>query len=371
MAVLLSDASQSLTAAINNILDTFLTEQDLARGVFIKPNVVFPVRASSGEITSPLLVKELISALRERDRQVDIVLGEGVAAGCDAQENFQVSGFAELANELNVPLIDLHACERTSVAWKFGKLSLPNLAFERTYINLPILKPSSACIISGALKNQKGLLLPSMKKQFHRLGLHEQIAELNHVIRPALTIMDGSHFFGRNALISGDNCGEIDAAACKLLGIDEPQHVQMARVAHVFTNGYSVKGDELSLEKVSSRPVLKEFKRLGRLRLWSNPQACTMCRYLFRNLQDNLLKPENFMVEGKLLIYSLKGAEIIMGSNPRWLPEYGSVICVGACTRRIAKEGGYIYIPGCPPTIEDLDKNLPWPLGRKKDNEST
>ena len=178
---------------------------------------MFAVSPESGEITSPLLVRTLISTLRERYGNIDIVLGEGVAAGCDPRENFQVSGYAELARELNVPLLDLHCVDRKTVVWKFGKLELPRVAFERTYINLPILKPSSACVISGALKNQKGLVLPAMKKHFHRLGLHEQIAELNTVVQPSLTIMDCSRFFGRNVLLSGDNCGEIDATACQLL----------------------------------------------------------------------------------------------------------------------------------------------------------
>lgn len=359
MTVLLSDGRKDLKDIILNILDTFLTDEDCARGVFIKPNIVFPVTPRSGEITSPLIVRTLISVLRERQSNIDIILGEGVAAGCDPSENFRVSGFARLAKELNVPLLDLHCAERKIVMWKFGKLELPRIALERTYINLPILKPSSACLISGALKNQKGLVLPAVKKQFHRLGLHEQIAELNMVVRPSLTIMDGSRFFGRNALISGNNCGEIDATACQLLDIDEPDHVQLSRNAGVFTAGYTVMGDEINKIRVSARPMVKEFKRLGRLRLWSNPQACTMCRYLFHDLQQNFIKRQNLSAGAKFFTYSLKGAEIVMGLNPQWRREYSTVICVGNCTRRVAKEGGYIHIPGCPPTIKDLEDNLP------------
>ena len=48
-----------------------------------------------------------------------------------------------------------------------------------------------------------------------------------------------------------------------------------------------------------------------------------------------------------------------MGSDPQWRKEYHTVICVGECTRRVAKEGDYIHIPGCPPTLNDLYDNLP------------
>jgi uncharacterized protein (DUF362 family) len=358
MAVLLNNGQKNLKDAFHHILDIFMVDKDCARGIFIKPNIVFPVRPESGEITPLLFTKTLISALRECFGNIDIILGEGVAAGCDPQENFRISGYAELAQELNIPLLDLHSVERRTVEWKFGHLKLPNIAFDRVYINLPILKPSSACVISGALKNQKGLLLPVAKKNFHRLGLHEQIAELYKVVQPSLTIMDCSHFFGRNVLISGNNCGEIDATACQLLGIEEPDHVRLARSARIFVSGYSVQG-EIDIKRVSARPVVKEFKRLGRLRLWSNPQACTMCRYLFHDIQNNFFEPQNLSGKAKLLSTSIKGAEIIMGLNPQWQKEYSTVICVGICTRRVAKEGGYIYIPGCPPTLNDLYDNLP------------
>lgn len=359
MAVLLGDGRKDLRAVFHHILDTFISDTDYSRGIFIKPNIVFPVGPESGEITSPAFVKALISALRERRSNIDIILGEGVAAGCDPRENFQVSGYAELARELNVPLLDLNSAERKTVAWKFGKLDLPRVALERTYINLPILKASSACVISGALKNQKGLVLPAVKKQFHRHGLHEQIAELNAVVQPSLTIMDCSHFFGRGALVSGNNCGEIDATACQLLRIDEPEHVRFSKSAGVFATGYPVTGDKINTKRVSSRPMVEEFKRLGRLRLWSNPQACTMCRYIFRDIRHGLLKRQNFSAGIKLLAYSLKGAEIVMGLNPKWRREYQTVICIGACTRHVAKEGDYIYVPGCPPTLSGLHDHLP------------
>jgi hypothetical protein len=60
-----------------------------------------------------------------------------------------------------------------------------------------------------------------------------------------------------------------------------------------------------------------------------------------------------------LLVRSLTGAEVVMGLYPQWRKEYNEVICFGACTRKLAKEAGYIYIPGCPPTMEDIIDNLP------------
>ena len=359
MTVLVSNGRNNLSQECHQILEAFATSIDDKRGIFIKPNIVFPLKARSKEITSPDLVKTLITTLRERYPGIDIILGEGVAAGCDPLVNFRISGYADLADRLHVPVLDLHQEERITFSWKFGKLELPRVALERTYINLPILKPSSACVISGALKNQKGLLTSNEKKRFHRLGLHDQIAELNAMIQPSLTIMDCSRFFGKHVLLSGDNCGELDATACKYLGIEEPEHIRLSRNAGVFANGFTIIGDDLHLRKTSLRPRSADFKTLGHLRLWSNPQACTMCRYLFHDLNRNAFKPNHLSLTIKLLIHSIKGAEIIMGSNPQWRKDCETVICIGECTRRIAKEEGVIHIPGCPPTLNDLKKKLP------------
>lgn len=358
MSVLLSNGQKNLVGTFHHILDTFLSNIDSTRGFFIKPNIVFPVSPKSGEITSPTLVKNLIYALRERYANLDVVIGEGVAAGCIPTNNFTMSGYADMARELKVPLLDLHEVNRRTIKWKFGKIDLPDIAFDRIYINFPILKPSSACIISGALKNQKGLLIPFMKKHFHRLGLHEQIAELNAVVKPALTLMECRNFFGKYDFISGDNCGEIDATVCELLKIEEPEHIVCSRSANVFSSGFSVTSDATFKRNRSKKPSIKDFKRIGRLRLWSNSQACTMCRYLFTDIQQNILDPHYSSVGLKLLAKSVQGAEIIMGLNPDWEKEYDTVFCIGNCTRNIAKKGGYTFIPGCPPTMDDLNENI-------------
>ena len=45
MAVLLSDGRKDLKAALHHIFDAFNEDIDYTRGIFIKPNIVFPVKA--------------------------------------------------------------------------------------------------------------------------------------------------------------------------------------------------------------------------------------------------------------------------------------------------------------------------------------
>jgi uncharacterized protein (DUF362 family) len=359
MTVLLSEGRESLEQALRRVLDKQSTGIDWTRGVFLKPNIVFAAKPDSGQITATAFVAAFIRVLRERHDGVDIIMGDGVAVGRDPEQNFATSGFSRLARESGVPLIDLHRAERRSVPWRYGTLDLPSVALDRVYVNLPILKYSSACVVSAALKNQKGLLAPAMKKEFHKMGLHEPIAALNAAVRPSLTVLDCSRFFGPNVLISGDNCGEIDAIACRLLGIDEPEHVRLSRRVGVFAAGFAVDGEDADIRRIAARPEARESKRLGRLRLWANSQACTGCRAIFQDARDDILRPGHLAAKRKLLARSIRGAEIVMGSNPRWRKEYDTVICIGSCTKRLAGENGYVYVPGCPPTLDDLYGHLP------------
>lgn len=360
MTVLVDSGRGGLRAAVERAVDYFLRDVDASAGFFLKPNIVFPVSPKSGEITSPMVVRCLVNVLRERFERADIALGEGVAAGQDPQRNFLASGYAELAAELRIPLLDLHdpRTPRVPVAWKFGTLELPSIVFERVYVNLPILKYSSACEISAALKNQKGLLLPSAKKQFHHLGLHEPIAELGLAVRPALTILDCGRFLGEDVVVAGDNCGQIDATVCDLLGIEEPEHVRLARDVGLIADSFRVEGAS-TVELHAPMPSVQESQSFGRLRLWSNPRACTGCREILHQVRHDAFTLGHLAGKAKLSALCVRGAEVVMGTEPQWRREHKEVICVGSCARRLAAENGYAHIPGCPPTLDDFYDNLP------------
>ena len=104
MTVFVAREKRDTKKAISRIVDAFVDKLDLSKGVFLKPNVVFPVREKSGQVTRHRVVKALVELLRERKPGVDIVIGEGVAAGAKAQDNFRVTGFSKLSDELHVPL---------------------------------------------------------------------------------------------------------------------------------------------------------------------------------------------------------------------------------------------------------------------------
>jgi uncharacterized protein (DUF362 family) len=360
MTVFVAREKKNTKEAISRIVDAFADKLDLSKGVFIKPNVVFPVKEKSGQITRHRVVKALVELLRERQPGVDIVIGEGVAAGAKAQENFRVSGYSKLADELHVPLLNLDEVERVKVKWGYGFLKLPKLAFEKTYINLPILKRSSAAGFSGAMKNQKGLVLPNMKKAFHKLGLHRPIAELNSAIQPQLTIMDCANFSSEQLFFAADNTYEADQVAFKFLGISEPQYMKIAGELGVGKDDYELVGETIGPATAKKSIEENSDKSFLRLRFRVSPRTCSMCRYLFQDIGRLSLRDMKYRlpVYPKLIYHALKGAEVILGSDHGLLPRSNNVICIGDCTKKLAKEHGYTHISGCPPGLSDLAKLL-------------
>lgn len=361
MAVFIVKEHGDIRQSINAIFNQFEKVFELSKGFFLKPNIVFPVPPASGEITRPGIVKAVIEVIREKYGQVDIVIGEGTAAGTIPEENFKISGFQKLAKELGVELVDLNEVERVDIQWKFGSIALPKLVFERNYINLPILKLSAAAIISGALKNQKGLLLPQMKKNFHKLGLHEPIAQLAKIIQPHLTIMDGINFFRHeNIFIAGNNAYEIDCLATRLLNIDESECLQIARSIGIGNDQFSITGDQLTPFNPGTYRVEKN-KRYLNVRLWSNPRACSMCRLTLYSIKKTPMKDLRYslMMYLKLLKYAFKGGvDFVFGSKPRFDENAKNIICIGNCTKKLAQQKGCIHVPGCPPTKEEMLKNI-------------
>jgi len=54
----------------------------------------------------------------------------------------------------------------------------------------------------------------------------------------------------------------------------------------------------------------------------------------------------------------LKRIDIIQGYHAEIPAKHGRIICLGDCTKKIAKENGFVYVKGCPPNSEDIIEAL-------------
>ncbi len=53
-----------------------------------------------------------------------------------------------------------------------------------------------------------------------------------------------------------------------------------------------------------------------------------------------------------------KRIDIIQGLHAEIPVKHGRIICLGDCTREIAKEKDFLYVKGCPPNSEDIIEAL-------------
>ena len=58
-------------------------------------------------------------------------------------------------------------------------------------IDVPVLKGHCQTLVTGALKNMKGIISDAEKRRFHSMGLHKPIAYLNRIIKADFCIVDG------------------------------------------------------------------------------------------------------------------------------------------------------------------------------------
>jgi hypothetical protein len=81
-----------------------------------------------------------------------------------------------------------------------------------------------------------------------------------------------------------------------------------------------------------------------------------MCRFLLQDVaRFKKNEPGSSLISAvKIGRLAITGAELVYGFDPVFRPQYGKIVCIGDCTKRLAKDEGYIHVPGCPPRRRDL-----------------
>lgn len=230
--------------SVRQALDALEAGPVFARGepVLLKPNLVnaapFPVT------TPPELCAALIDAIREHT-DAEIVIAEGSGdPGRETDEVFATLGYARLAREKDVQLLDLNKAPLRTLEdprrLVHKRMHLPEILFDHFLVSLPVLKAHSLASITGSLKNMFGVAPPehyggrhgSWKKAVFHGQLQEGILDLCAYRAPDLSIMDATqglrdfHLGGPTLdpppqrILAGWDPWEVDREAASLLGLD-------------------------------------------------------------------------------------------------------------------------------------------------------
>jgi uncharacterized protein (DUF362 family) len=218
--------------------------------VSVKPNLTFPVYRQ-GVMTSIEAIEALLRHLKDRDCSITICESDsGGYNRFSMDEVFRATGLCDLARHYGVRLVNLSSEASRDIPVSAGLrrllVPLPRLLVDETdlYITMPVPKVHANTVLSGAVKNQWGVIQDPAR----RLKLHPYFRHVIHAVHRALpktlVLMDGRYGLDRNGpmrgdpvelnwLLASDSVIAADLTMAELLGFDwrrVPHLAYMARL---------------------------------------------------------------------------------------------------------------------------------------------
>jgi uncharacterized protein (DUF362 family) len=335
--------------------------------VVVKPNLVVPADYRTGIVTNPFVVKALCELARDAGAK-KVTIAESSGVWEETEKAFEKSGIKQVAEELKVDLLDLKKAETLNLPVPQGvilkRLKVPRIIREAdVIINVPVIKTHNGFPATLGLKNMKGILQDTDKKRFHNTGLAQCIVDLNKLVLPAVTVLDGTVGMEGLGPVNGTpvNLGVIissfdtvagDVVAGMVMGIP-PEEIEYIVLAGSQGLG-ECRLDNIEVKGLSIDEVKRPFKRIVLNAAECRKRgieiyeagACSGCKHLMEHLIIELEK------DGRLDL--IRPYAFILGLDVKIPADYRrNLIGLGACAKRYMK-GKKGHIPGCPPHPEDV-----------------
>lgn len=333
--------------------------------VLIKPNSVNPSRSGSGMVTDARIVEAVAKLVLEKNPK-NAIIGEGSSVGYDfpgredSLQCMKIAGVTGVAERLGLEVIDLNQDEQIDVkpseAYVMETFSIARTALESNIIiSLPVLKTHVRTGITCGLKNMKGVLPSDEKKRTHQCGLDRGIVDLNRVVRPHFTVVDGivglqgthqkeTDRVPLGIVLAGNDVVAVDAVCAKVAHFDpkEIMHVQLAAEAGLGTADMArieIRGEAIEAVSKPFLPYLKALKDLFGDATIIEKNTCTGC---MGEMVSTFIYLKEAGFENKLADLLL-----IMGTPEEVGTSNRTPVIVGRCAKEFKDLG--IYVPGCPP----------------------
>ena len=228
-------------------------------------------------VTHPALVKAVIDRLETLEPK-RIIVGDSVGTESygNSQHIFDVTGLAEAAGpyyrnlSLNLQMVDMEKPFKRKVA------VLKDVLDSDVYISLPKMKTHGLTMLSGAVKNNFGLLAGAQKSWYHYYSekpevFAEILIEMYRLRPPDLVIMDGilaMEGYGPcspetrrvNKVLAAADAVALDTVLARMVGFrtDEVPYLRIARdlgIGQTDPDKIDVEGDFSPIEGFN-RPVV-------------------------------------------------------------------------------------------------------------------
>ncbi|KPJ61629.1 MAG: hypothetical protein AMJ46_00595 [Latescibacteria bacterium DG_63] len=209
--------------------------------VVLKPNLSWPGKDKAPYAnTSREVLDAVIKVLLERTNRITVGESDGTRFSVD--ECFEASDYGSVIKKNGVRWVNFSRAPSRAVEHPLLRgFELPEEVLGcDVFITIPKLKTHGLTYFTGALKNQWGCIPRHDRIVLHRY-LNELIVELNTLLKPAFSIMDGILAMGGRGPVNGTRTElgillgsrdpvALDAAAIRLVGLDplRAEHLVLA-----------------------------------------------------------------------------------------------------------------------------------------------
>jgi uncharacterized protein (DUF362 family) len=238
--------------------------------VLIKVNFITTKTWDTGATTDPVVVEAIIKKLA--DLPVKVYVVESDATITNADKAFEATGMADVCRRNGVEWLNLrHVKDKVKLEVPDGEalktVTVPRLVMESAVISAAKLKTHVDTDVTLGMKNMFGLLPDKLKGKYHLKGISKVVVDINTVIRPSLTVIDG--FVGMegkgpidgtpvqmNLIIAGTDPVATDATAARIMSFN-PYKITHIRKAH--EKGIGKSEAKILGEKIDA--VKRQFKQ--------------------------------------------------------------------------------------------------------------
>ena len=233
--------------------------------VLIKVNFITDKPWDTGATTDPVVVEAIIKRLEELPVKVYVV--ESDATITNADKAFEATGMKDMCLRNGVEWLNLrHVKDKVKLEVPNGEalksITVPRLVTESAVISAAKLKTHVNTTVTLGMKNMFGLLPDKFKGKYHMKGISKVVVDINTVLRPALTVIDG--FVGMegrgpidgspvqmNLIIAGTDPVATDATAARVMGFNpyKIKHIRKAFEKGLGNSDAQVVGEKLEAAK--------------------------------------------------------------------------------------------------------------------------
>jgi uncharacterized protein (DUF362 family) len=235
--------------------------------VLIKVNFITDKTWDTGATTDPIVVEAIIKKLEELPVKVYVV--ESDATITNADKAFEKTGMKNMCKRNGVEWLNLsHVQDKVKLEVPNGEalqsITVPRLVTESAVISAAKLKTHLNTTVTLGMKNMFGLLPDKFKGKYHMKGISKVVVDINTVLKPAVTVIDG--FVGMegegpidgtpvkmNLILAGKDVIATDATAARVMGFNpyEITHIRKAFEKGLGRSEAAIVGEKLETVKRS------------------------------------------------------------------------------------------------------------------------